>query len=135
MPIGPPSGFSHFAIRVRDIESAKKFYGETLGWTMVRETKREEDTVINFVLGGTMFGIRGSHEATDGDDTFDPFRVGLDHLALPVTDEADLPKLVAQLDEAGVPHAGIQEEFGSKFVCFKDPDGITWELFFTPPWG
>ena len=63
MPIDPPSGISHFAIRVRDIESAKKFYGETLGWTMVRETKREEDTVINFVLGGTMFGIRGSHAA------------------------------------------------------------------------
>ena len=130
MPIDPPTGLSHLAIRVRDIESAKKFYGETLGWTMVRETKREEDTVINFVLGSTMFGIRGSHAATDSDDTFNPFRVGLDHLALPVTDEADLPKLVAQLDEAGVPHAGIQEEPGMKYICFKDPDGIPWELFF-----
>ena len=130
MPIDPPRGLRHCAIRVRDIESAKKFYGETLGWKIVRETKREEDTVITFVLGGTMFAIRGSHAATDSDDTFNPFRVGLDHLALPVTDEADLPKLVAQLDEAGVPHAGIQEESGSKFICFKDPDGIPWELFF-----
>lgn len=133
MPIDPPKGLSHFAIRVTDIERAKKFYGETLGFPLVREQKREHDTVLNFMLGSTVFGVRGGHMETGSDDTFDPFRVGLDHLALPVEEEAQLPRLVEQLDAAGVPHAGIQEESGTRFICFKDPDGIPWELFFVPP--
>ena len=99
----------------------------------MREQKRDEDTVLNFMLGSTVFGIRGGHAATPAGDSFDPFRVGLDHLAIPVAEEGDLATLVSQLDDAGVPHAGIQEEFGAKFVCFKDPDGIPWELFYTPP--
>lgn len=126
------SGLHHFAIRVTDVGRAKQFYGETLGWQLLREQRRADDTVLNFRVGDTVFGIRGGHPETAAADHFDPFRVGLDHLALAVTDADELPRLVARLDAAGVPHAGIQEEFGGRFVCFKDPDGIPWELFYVP---
>ena len=42
-------------------------------------------------------------------------------------------RIVAELDAAGVPHSGIQEEFGGQFICFKDPDDIPWELYYPPP--
>ncbi len=134
MPIEKTAGVGHFAIRVKDIEVSKKFYGETLGFPLIREQKREEDTVVNFNAHGLMFGIRGNHAKTARDDDFDPFRVGLDHFALHVSDAAALPRLVEQLDEAGVRHNGIhKEESGVEYICFYDPDGIPWELFAPPP--
>ena len=45
MPIEQTQGVGHFAIRGRDIERSKQFYGETLGFPLVREQKRKEDTV------------------------------------------------------------------------------------------
>ena len=39
MPINAHS-LGHFAIRVSDVERAKKFYGETLGFELIRETQR-----------------------------------------------------------------------------------------------
>ena len=132
MPIEQTEGVGHFAIRVRDIERSKKFYGETLGFQFVRETQREDDIVVNFSAHGMFFGIRGNHEATAADDEFNPFRVGLDHFALHVSAEA-LPRLVEQLDAAGVRHDGITEEVGGQqYICFYDPDGIPWELFAPP---
>ncbi len=134
MPIEETTGMGHFAIRVKDIEVSKKFYGETLGFPLIREQKREEDTVVNFNAHGLMFGIRGNHAKTARDDDFDPFRVGLDHFALHVSDAAALPRLVEQLDAAGVRHNGIhKEESGVEYICFYDPDGIPWELFAPPP--
>ncbi len=133
MPIEQTEGVGHFAIRVRDIERSKKFYGETLGFPLIREQKREDDTVVNFMAHGMVFGIRGNHAKTGSDDEFDPFRVGLDHFALHVADAATLPRLVEQLDEAGVRHNGIhKEESGVEYICFYDPDGIPWELFAVP---
>ncbi len=131
MPINAHS-LGHFAIRVSDIERAKQFYGETLGFELIRETQREDDVVLNFRVGETVFGVRGGHVSTAADDRFDPFRVGLDHFALHVPGADDLPRLVEELDAAGVPHSGIQEEFGAQFICFKDPDEIPWELFAPP---
>ena len=132
MPINAHS-LGHFAIRVSDIERAKKFYGETLGFELMREQQREDDVVLNFRVGDTFFGVRGGHASTAAADRFDPFRVGLDHFALHGPAADDLPRLVEQLDAAGVPHGGIQEEFGAQLICFKDPDGIPWELFYAPP--
>ena len=131
MPVNS-HGLQHWAIRVSDIERAKRFYGETLGFELLREQQREDDVVLNFRVGDSWFGIRGGHANTAPDDRFDPFRVGLDHLALHVSSADELPRLMEELDAAGVPHSGIQSEFGAQFICFKDPDEIPWELCYYP---
>lgn len=132
MPI-ETGGLHHFAIRVRDAERSKKFYGEALGFPLIREQQREDDTVLGFNAHGTFFAVRAGHAATADDDRFDPFRVGLDHLALQVPDVAALDQLAANLDAAGVRHDDVVEDpGGARYICFYDPDGIPWELFVAP---
>jgi len=72
---------------------------------------------------------------TDSDsanyDRFNPFRVGLDHLALAVENPGILEDLKRDLDAAGVRNNGVEEdpETHSEYISFYDPDGIAWELY------
>jgi glyoxylase I family protein len=69
-------------------------------------------------------------EQTRAEDRFDPFRVGLDHLALTVS-AADLPGLKQRLDAAGVRNNGIEhdDQSGADSITFYDPDEIAWEFY------
>ncbi len=123
-------GLHHLAIRVADLGRAKQFYVDTLGFAPVLELA--EAVIVN--ANGTLLGIRGPAAATLAGDRFDPHRVGLDHLALSVEDAASLATLRAQLDAAGVPNNGIEDDpvLGAKYISFYDPDGIAWELYAMP---
>jgi catechol 2,3-dioxygenase-like lactoylglutathione lyase family enzyme len=72
---------------------------------------------------------------TDSDsanyDRFNPFRVGLDHLALTVENPGILEDLKRDLDAAEVRNNGVEEdpETHDKYISFYDPDGIAWELY------
>lgn len=74
---------------------------------------------------------RGWDAATPAGDAFSPFRVGLDHLALGCAEEAELERVAAGLSAAGVANTGVKLDLtlNKKYVAFKDPDGIAWELF------
>jgi len=74
------AGFSHVAIRVTDLSRAKQFYTGTLGFQLVIETN--ELFLVN--VGGILLGVRGDDRETPTGDRFNPYRVGLDHLALAV---------------------------------------------------
>ena|SRR5947209_6030613 len=91
-------GLHHLTIRTADLARAKRFYIETLGFEAVRE--REGALVLN--AHGTLFGVLGPAPQTSPEDRFDPFRVGLDHLALGVDNAESLHELKQQLDAAGV---------------------------------
>jgi catechol 2,3-dioxygenase-like lactoylglutathione lyase family enzyme len=80
---------------------------------------------------GTIFGLRGDAPETTSEDRFDPFRVGLDHLALAVSNSDTLQELKQQLDAEGVRNNGVEDDslLGAKFITFYDPDGIAWELY------
>jgi uncharacterized glyoxalase superfamily protein PhnB len=57
--------------------------------------------------------------------------VGLDHLALACTEEAELERVAVALSAAGVQNTGVKLDptLNKKYVAFKDPDGIAWELY------
>ncbi len=124
------SGLHHLAIRVTDLARAKRFYTEVLGFVPVLEV--EGLLLVN--IHGTLMGIRGDATETAGDDRFDPYRVGLDHLALAVPDAGVLDGLKRQLDAAGVPNNGVEDDelTRARYICFYDPDGIAWELYAMP---
>lgn len=52
------------------------------------------------------------------------------HLRLQ-TDPAALQDLHRQLDIAGVPNNGVEDDplTGGTYISFYDPDGIAWELY------
>ncbi len=129
MPI-QTTGLSHLALRVTDLARAKRFYAETLGFPVVLE----QGDIVLVNANGVLLGMRGGNPATAPDDRFDPYRVGIDHLALAVADPAALDGLARQLDAAGVRHNGVEDDptTGGRYISFHDPDGIAWELYFLP---
>jgi len=62
---------------------------------------------------------------------FNPFRVGLDHIALACEDESELQRVASALSDAGVENTGIKTDdvLGKRYIAFKDPDRIAWEFY------
>jgi catechol 2,3-dioxygenase-like lactoylglutathione lyase family enzyme len=123
-------GIHHLALRVADLERARAFYTTVLGFPEVLQT--EGLVIVN--VHGTFLGLRAGAPETDPHDRFSPFRVGLDHVALAAPSAAALQALQRQLDVAGIPNNGIEDDplLGATYVAFYDPDGIAWELYALP---
>jgi catechol 2,3-dioxygenase-like lactoylglutathione lyase family enzyme len=123
-------GLHHVSIRTTDLARAKRFYTETIGFQQVLET----DGAVLLNAHGTVLGLLGAAPETSPNDRFDPFRVGLDHLALAVANAELLHELKHQLDAAGVRNNGVEDDTltGARYIAFYDPDGIAWELYAMP---
>jgi catechol 2,3-dioxygenase-like lactoylglutathione lyase family enzyme len=121
------NGLSHLGLRVTDLARAKRFYVDTLGGQLVREI----DGAVLVNVYGILIGLYGTDTRSPKRDRFDPFRVGLDHLALAIEDANLLEDLKQNLDAAGVRNHGVEEdpETQDKYISFYDPDGIAWELY------
>ena len=87
------SGIHHLAIRVTDYERAKHFYIDTLGFKKIME----QPGLCLFLAGSTPIGILGSENKTYVGDQFDPYRVGLDHLAIGCENKQDLQAIAEAL--------------------------------------
>jgi len=120
-------GLSHIALRVTDLTRAKAFYTEVLGFALVREAP----TLVLVSGYGILLGMRGDQAETPRGDRFNPYRVGLDHLALAAPDRGALDGLKNTLDAAGVRHNGIEHDAltNAPYISFYDPDGIAWEFY------
>ncbi len=122
------NGLSHLGLRVTNLARAKRFYVDTLGCQLVREI----DGAVLVNVYGTLIALYGADPSSSSKkDHFDPFRVGLDHLALAVEDPGFLEDMKRDLDAAGVLNHGVEEdpETHDKYISFFDPDGIAWELY------
>ena len=121
------NGLSHLGLRVTNLARAKRFYVDTLGCQLVREI----DGAVLINMYGTLIALDGADSNTPLKDHFDPFRVGLDHLALAVEDTSTLEKMQQDLDAAGVRNNGVEVDADThdRYISFYDPDGIAWELY------
>lgn len=121
------TGAHHIALRSTDLQRAKRFYTETLGFSLIKETPE----LFLFKAGGTAFGVRAPESDTPRGDKFNSHRVGLDHIALACDDEEELERVAAALTAAGIENTGIKtdETLNKQYVAFKDPDRIAWEFY------
>ena len=121
------NGWSHLGLRVTNLARAKRFYVDTLGCKLVREI----DGAVLINVYGMLFALYGDDSHSSRKDHFDPFRVGLDHIALAIEDPKILENLKQELDAAGVHNNGVEvdPETHDKYISFYDPDGIAWELY------
>jgi catechol 2,3-dioxygenase-like lactoylglutathione lyase family enzyme len=103
------------------------FYIDRLGFPVLLEV----EGLLIFGAGGNAIAIRGPDAKTKSSDSFDPFRVGLDHLALACADPDELRRVADALSANGIQNTGVKMDatLGKKYVAFKDPDGIAWEFY------
>lgn len=124
------AGVHHLTLRSTDLARARSFYGGTLGFPIVVETAE----LFVALAGSTAIAVRGPDDRTPAGDRFDPFRVGLDHVALACDCEDELERVAAALDASGVRSTGLTFDavLQRRYVAFKDPDGIAWEFYMAP---
>jgi glyoxylase I family protein len=124
------TGVHHISLRSTSLARARAFYGDTLGLPIVLEAPE----LFIALAGGTAVAVRGPDARTASGDRFDPFRVGLDHVALACGRETELERVAAGLHAAGVPSTGLTFDpvLQRRYVAFKDPDGIAWEFYMAP---
>ena len=130
IPQLPVHGVHHLALRVTDLERSRRFYADTLGLAVMLEG--EGFCIVNTTARRLVFEGRPRSLRQ-----FDPFRVGLDHLAFRVSSRDDIEAIQRQLDAAGVRNNGIEidDVLGGTFISFYDPDGIAWEAYYLPSYG
>ncbi len=117
----------HAALRVSNFERAKHFYKDVLGFNLVLE----QTNLFIFLAGSTAIAIKGPEKDTPARDVFNPFRIGLDHLALACEDVKELHRVANELEKANIENTGVKldETLNKKYVAFKDPDRISWEFY------
>ncbi len=120
-------GVHHVAIRVSDIERSKTFYIDKLGFRAVLD----QPELVIFFAGTTAIALKGPEGRVAAGDQFNPFRVGLDHIALGCDNREELERVAKALADHSIENTGIKldETLQKDYIAFKDPDRISWEFY------
>ena len=120
-------GVHHIAIRVSNLPKAKTFYIDQLGFNAVLD----QPELLIFFAGTTAVAIKGPEGKVPESDQFNPFRIGLDHIALGCDNRKELERVTNALNEHNIENTGIKldETLQKDYVAFKDPDRISWEFY------
>ncbi len=120
-------GVHHIAIRVTDMARSKNFYIDKLGFQAVLD----QPELMIFFAGTTAIAIKGPEGRVESDDQFNPFRVGLDHIALGCDDRQELERVAQALEDHSIENTGVKldEVLQKDYIAFKDPDRISWEFY------
>lgn len=120
-----PTGLNHITIRVNDIEDAEEFYGDILGFELVRK------------MGQSMAVYRVGEEDTivlvEAETSYDPssrdFRV--DHFGFYVDSPEKVDEMAEYFREREVTVlSGPVNRKRGRFVFITDPDGNMIEVFY-----
>ncbi|WP_440998621.1 VOC family protein [Fodinibius sp. SL11] len=120
-----PSGINHITIRVNDIERAEEFYGDILGFELLRK------------MGKSMAVYQVGDEDTlvlvEAETSYDPesrdYRV--DHFGFYLDSEEEVDEMAAYFREKEVTVlSGPANRKRGRFVFISDPDGNMLEFFY-----
>jgi catechol 2,3-dioxygenase-like lactoylglutathione lyase family enzyme len=119
----------HVTFSVSDVEKTASWYRSLfgvaseiqrkgLGWKRIRLTWPS-----GLALGFT------EHENSLKDVTFSHLVIGLDHIGLTCTSEAEVHSWARKLDELGYEHGPVEDVAYAWAVTARDPDNIPIEFF------
>ncbi len=121
------AGVHHLRLTVTDVDRARAFYTNFLGFQVAAEIP----TGVVLTNGAVLLGLGPGPESPAPGDRFNESRVGLDHLCFSVGRRSELEDAVRLFDEHGVLHGEIMDltaTFGIYVLVFRDPDNIQLEL-------
>jgi catechol 2,3-dioxygenase-like lactoylglutathione lyase family enzyme len=111
---------------VSDVDRAKAFYGDTLGWPVDNDQVVSDD--IRFIQV-TPPGSACSIAFGKGISDMEPGSLKGLQVVVASADDA-----LADLRQRGVETSDIDEQPWGRFVFFSDPDGNTWSVQQLPDW-
>jgi catechol 2,3-dioxygenase-like lactoylglutathione lyase family enzyme len=125
----------HILINVRDIERAKAFYTQTLGFTVLEQDPDHGGLFLSIGEYGNTLDIFQStnpeHFPQPKSELGKREGLGVRHIAFAVEAEEDLKRAYFALQDAGVPIYRAVDHTSQKSVYFYDPDDnlleIVWE--------
>jgi catechol-2,3-dioxygenase len=123
--------FSHISLTVTDPQRSADFYNAVLGTEIVFSTGGDNGTLIIVARDAMMIALRDHRESND--KSFDPRRIGLDHVAFLVPSRTELEAWHRSLTAAGVVCSAIEASPFGLHLNLKDPDDIAVELFVYEP--
>ena len=111
---------------VSDVDRARAFYGDTLGWPVDHDQTVDEN--IRFVQV-TPPGSACSIAFGKGLSEMEPGSLKALQVVVDSADEA-----LADLKGRGVEAQGVDDQPWGRFVSFSDPDGNSWTVQELPDW-
>ena len=118
-------GVSHLAFSVADLPAATDFWTRVMAF----ELAMEGPGFCFLVHQGIRLGLGlADHDGTV-EGRFDEHRVGLDHVALAVSDLCTLRTWAQWLQDCGVPHSPIAATDAGHHLNLRGPDDFPVELF------
>ncbi len=124
MPINPKTpGIHHINLRCKDMAVTKDFYQNIIGLPVALDTPE----ILGFVAGGVFVVFKKA----DANTRFNPFTIGMDHLAFACETEEELHRFAKGLANLNVENTGVKldETLQKLYVAFKDPDRIQLEFY------
>lgn len=120
-----PSGLNHITIRVNRIDASKEFYGDILGFEVIR-TMGQSMAVYDIGGGDTMVIVEAE---TSYDPTSRDFRV--DHFGFYVETPEKIDELAKYFREKEVTiMSGPANRKKGRFLFISDPDGNMIEFMY-----
>lgn len=124
----PTGTVNHLTLTVSDLNRAREFYTNILGFQFLMEYGPKH----LFSNGSVILALNLSPDPSRAidSDRFDENRVGLDHVSFNVASYEVLQQASRLLDECGVPRGEIKDlaDLGMYVMAFRDPDNIQLEL-------
>jgi catechol 2,3-dioxygenase-like lactoylglutathione lyase family enzyme len=119
----------HIGFTVSDLDRSTQWYREHLGFQPLTRYARSDLGAEVQVLRHDDLGIRLSLRRFEAGDTepFNEMRIGLDHIALQVSNGAEIARWQAQLERKGV-RCDRTDLPQLTILVFRDPDNIQIEL-------
>src|ERR1043165_2232064 len=117
---------------VRDFETSKSFYAETLGW---RPAGASQDDTAFFQAGGIVLSIYPREKLAE-DALISPTGQGFSGITLAYNtqSEAEVDEIISDLQSKGVKILKEPQKvfWGGYNAYFADPDGYCWEVAYNP---
>ena len=121
----------HVVLTVSDADKSADWYKELFGFVeLMRDEHHGGGGGHTILVGNEDFSMAVglAHHPTNGGESFDPTRTGLDHVGFTVPDRATLEKWESTLSEKGITHSPITDHDWGSSLNFRDPDQMQLQL-------